>query len=65
MRHSSVYLLNSMRILHPSAFPDVHLCGVHTARLRKKTPTQNLAGRPENFPPHVVRFGGLKRGGVR
>lgn len=31
-----LYLFNSVRILHASTFPDVHLCGVNTSRLQKK-----------------------------
>lgn len=31
-----LYLLDSMRVLHSSAFPDVHLGGVHTSRLEEE-----------------------------
>lgn len=30
-----LHLLNSVQILHASAFPDVHLCGINTSRLRR------------------------------
>lgn len=38
-RQWSSYLLNSIGVLHASAFPDVHLCCVDTSRLEKTSKT--------------------------